>query len=504
MTSRTVAAACAVVVSAFAVTYLAPMTAGRGAEMDEGALVAYPALVLDGAVPHRDFLTFYGPANLWIIAGAFTVFGESVGSERTVGMAYGLVIVLSLLLIGIRLAGAAAGVLAGIVAAVLMGNDIIWASATYGALALGLLGIALMAWAATADRKRLQTVGLLFAGLAGGITVLIRFDFALAVVLGAVPLLTLVPARRRWWYVGGLLGGMSPYLFHLALVGQERIARVASDLVASGPGRRLPLPSPSMYPGSILALSGLVLLLFLAVGTVLWRRRQHTPVPQILVALALFDLAILPYALSRADAGHIRSFAIVPLSLLPVLALLGVGLFGSRVRLGRGITVGIVLVTLTAVINFGDFSVDRARELRNVRHAHRGFMDPGQSEARAILARARALARPGETLFVGPQDLRRTNYGPTFMYFELRDLLRPASYYLEMNPGTANREGSGLADEVRSADWLILTSVWDDWNEPNDSKEYGPSEPNQVVRSSFCVRFKSDEYRLYERCDRVA
>ena len=85
--------------------------------------------------------------------------------------------------------------------------------------------------------------------------------------------------------------------------------------------------------------------------------------------------------------------------------------------------------------------------------------------------RARALAQPGESLFVGPQDLRRTNYGPTFMYFLLRDL-RPASYYMEMNPGTANREGSGLADELRRADWLILTSEWDDWNEPNESVEY--------------------------------
>ena len=59
-----------------------------------------------------------------------------------------------------------------------------------------------------------------------------------------------------------------------------------------------------------------------------------------------------------------------------------------------------------------------------------------------------------------------------------------------MNPGTANREGSGLADELRRADWLILTSEWDDWNEPNDSTEYGPSEPNEVVRDDFCLRLE--------------
>ena len=161
--------------------------------------------MLDGAIPHRDFLTFYGPGNLWIVAGAFASFGESVGTERAVGVAYRLVIVLSLFLIGLRLAGVAAGALSGVVAAVFMGREIVWAYATYGALAFGLLGLALMAWATTARNERRQTLWLLLAGLAGGVAVLIRFDFALAVVLGALPLLTLVPTRARWWYVGGLL-----------------------------------------------------------------------------------------------------------------------------------------------------------------------------------------------------------------------------------------------------------------------------------------------------------
>ena len=120
-----------------------------------------------------------------------------------------------------------------------------------------------------------------------------------------------------------------------------------------------------------------------------------------------------------------------------------------------------------------------------------------------MVEHARRVTRPGESLFVGPQDLRRTNYGPTYMYFLLREL-EPASYYMEMNPGTANREGSGLADDLREADWLILTSEWDDWDEPNESMDFGPSEPNDVVRDDFCLRLERGQYRLYERCDRAA
>lgn len=105
-------------------------------------------------------------------------------------------------------------------------------------------------------------------------------------------------------------------------------------------------------------------------------------------------------------------------------------------------------------------------------------------------------------MFVGPLDLRRTNYGPSYMYFLLRQL-EPASYYMEMNPGTANRERSGLSDELRRADWLILTSEWDGATEENDSQKYGSPEPNRVVRDEFCLRLGEGQYRLYERCGRA-
>jgi hypothetical protein len=506
VTSR-LAAAAAICVSAFALAYLAPSTGGLASQQDEGAIVAYAQRVLEGAVPHRDFLTFYGPANPWIVGGAFAVFGESVGTERAVGLAYRLVLVLSLFLIGLRLAGVVAGALAAVVATVLLGRELIWAFATYGALAFGFLGIALTVWAATANDGRRQKAGLLAGGLAGGAAVLVRFDFALAVGLAAVPLLKVIPGGRRWWYGGGLLAAIAVYAVHLALVGPERIARVASDLVASGPGRRLPRPPVTTDlgdPGTMFAASCAVLVLFVVVGLLLWWRREREPVPQLLVSVGLFGLALVPYVLSRPDWPHITPFVIAPLSLFPALLLVGISSLGSRERIRHGLVVGVAIVTLFVAVDYGEFTTGRAGAFRSVRHAFRGFEDDdSRAAARAVMARVRALARPGDSLFVGPQDLRRTNYGPTWMYFVL-DELEPASYYMEMNPGTANREGSGLADELRRADWLILSSEWDNWDEPNESTENGPSEPNEVVRDEFCLRLERGEYRMYERCDRAA
>jgi hypothetical protein len=293
------------------------------------------------------------------------------------------------------------------------------------------------------------------------------------------------------------------YAVHLVVVGSERIARVASDLVASAPGRRLPRPPLAEYPGNVLAASTLVLVAFVVVGALLWRRGARVPVPQLHVSVGLFGLALLPYVLSRPDAGHIQVLAIVSLSLLPALLLFGVGLV-SRERLRQGLVAAVAVATLGIAVRDGDFSVDRARELKNVRHAVRGVEDDDSREAtRLVAARLRAMGRPGDSVFAGPLDLRYTNYGPTYLYSVLDDF-EPASYYMEMNPGTANREGSGLPDELRRADWLVLTSEWHDWDEPNESSKPGSSEPNEVVRDEFCLRLEHGTFRLYERCDRAA
>src|SRR5256885_1074587 len=65
----------------------------RGATlMDEATLLVYPELVLKGKLPYRDFETFYGPANIYTLAGFYSVFGVGIFVERTVGLLYHLAI----------------------------------------------------------------------------------------------------------------------------------------------------------------------------------------------------------------------------------------------------------------------------------------------------------------------------------------------------------------------------------------------------------------------------
>src|SRR6267143_7029984 len=64
--------------------------------MDEGSLLVYPELILKGQLPYRDFETFYGPANLWVLSAAYAGFGPSIFTERAVGLTYRVLTLLAI------------------------------------------------------------------------------------------------------------------------------------------------------------------------------------------------------------------------------------------------------------------------------------------------------------------------------------------------------------------------------------------------------------------------
>jgi hypothetical protein len=71
-----------------------------------------------------------------------------------------------------------------------------------------------------------------------------------------------------------------------------------------------------------------------------------------------------------------------------------------------------------------------------------------------------------------------------------------------MDPGVANRAGSRLAEDVATSDVIVLSSVWDDWDEPNDSRTLGSDVPNQVLERQFClVGDYGGLFQLYTRRD---
>ena len=327
-------------VLAVAGALLAPSFDGVGGQMDEGALLVYPALVQHGEVPHRDFQTFYGPGDPWALAVVYWVAGDRLGVERAVGIAYRLLIVAGVFLIALEagvLLAAAAGLIA---AAALAAIELPGAYPVYATIGFGLLALA-----GALRARRGPRAGALLAGSGAllGAAVLMRFD-GILLLAGLLPVLVGLP-RRRWISFGaGLAVAAVGYAVHLALVGPSHTERLVRDLLRSEPGRRLPVPGPGDAAGRVFVAQLLAIALLLGIGALALRRRDSER-GRLLLACGLFSAAIVPWELSRAERGSILLAAAVPLALLPVgLASLPVpSRFSSALEPGA-VAIGLLVV----------------------------------------------------------------------------------------------------------------------------------------------------------------
>jgi hypothetical protein len=236
--------------------------------------------------------------------------------------------------------------------------------------------------------------------------------------------------------------------------------------------------------------------------------------------MALFAAGMLPQALQRADSTHLAWVTCVPVGFLPaaVAELLGSAARWPERRARALAAATPVVLTLALVPHFtwrtwGDYVAQGA----GWREVDAGVISRGDKEfpygrldavaaVNAMIPDLERVSEPGDTLFVGTGDLRKTPYSEAFLYYLFPEL-PPATRYIEMDPGVANAEDSGLADELRAADVVVLSSIRDDWDEPNDSRVFGPNEPNEIVESDFCLvgsygegLFGRGLYELYTRC----
>ena len=510
---------------------------GTGAlSMEEGNILAVAAGILDGRLPHADVGYLYAPGTPWTVAGAFGVFGASVLVERLVGLAHRLLLVWGIQRLARRwgLSTAACAALAT------------WAVlAPFGLIAYPwVAGLAFLA-AGTAlvldgEDRRTTAVGAALCGLA-------VFH---QIVLGPAALLVVGSAfagaddERRARLGTGLVAGLSPFLLHLVLVGPRAMVEgmVVDPVLRLRAGRRLPLPpdpsdsgdffarlddflrGPETLPGldrpaQVAALFWLLLVGTALLAVVAWRWRGSAR--SRLATLVAVGVVLVPMVLQRPSPNHLKFVGAWTVAVTVVVVAVPLGRFLGRLSSGRRtahvappLALAVVLGGLVVVAPhhvgrftaeaFTDhpFDASTATVVNDGRTLPVGRgVEAGQvaDELSTVVAMADALTRPGDRLFVGPVDLTRTNYGDSFFYFLLPDLV-PASRHLEMNPGIANRTGGGLADDLARADLLILTPRFDGWVEPNASVEPGDPAAAALVADGFCDAGGTATWRLLTPC----
>ena len=263
---------------------------------------------------------------------------------------------------------------------------------------------------------------------------------------------------------------------------------------------------------NLMVLGTLVLL-----GFAIWQRRRgaRTGRSGVLLAVGLVSLGILPQALQRPDSAHLNWVSCVswPFAVVAVAEVIGRWRpdWDRRRAVAAGVATAVVLTfTFTAMFTFRYYLLHTRVGLGQVPSAYKVERDGryfylGDDEAylavQAAVDELDRRASPGDRLLVGPLDLRRTWYSDVFIYWLFPEL-EPATYFIEMDPGLANAEGSRLAADVASADFVLLTGLWAGWLEPNSSMDFGSGVPNEVINSTFCEvgRWEGEQAVLYERC----
>ncbi len=507
-----------------------------GSSMEEGFMLVFPKLVQQGQAANEDFLHLYGPASLDVLALWYRVFGDTLESQRTFGLIQHLGIIFGLYALT-RAWGHLAAVGSALVAAMLILTPIgLSALAWHGALALGLWSLVFaIRWLATDSFRDLWWAG----GLAG-----LALSYRPDLVVGLSLALDFVIWRRRsGWQplVAGAAVGLLPMWFHFARVGPATAIQgmLLDPLIELRPGRELPSPPGwSRADGALQAVAegvppwwGLpaightqqlffwffaVIAIAIAVPVVAYlqtRRSDGAQQPVVLMVSGLFGLGILPQALQRPDSTHLAWVAVVSWSLLvPAIVML----LRERFTIGRRaiaatVAVGLLMLVVCPFYTYRHYLLHTrvsAGQLPVPFLVERGdhrfwFGDYFVAQAlNEMIPDLEARSEPGDRLIVGPADLSRTIYSDVSVYFLFPEL-EPATYYIEMDPGLADAEGSGLADDIATADFLVLTNIWTGWNEPNASDLHLSQEGNQAVADGFCLveRYEDNLVLLFERCD---
>jgi hypothetical protein len=482
-----------------------------GEPMDEGMALVYPELVQHGAVPYRDFETVYGPANWWFLSGVYAVFGTNIYVERTVGLLYRVVCLIAIFAVSLRwgLTVAASCIL---LAGSLLINTGIVALSWWGAMACALSALGLLAASTTPWR----CVG---AGVVAGLAILFRVDVAPALCLAALPILWNLNWSRRLLLSGA--AGVTAITPLLAVAYVAGVGPVLNDLfllpvLHSSPARNLPFSGVDFRLLLFFAVHLVAVVLNLAAGIIAMRRFDHSRTTPVLLAVALFAAGITHQPYHRLDFIHLLFAAFITISLLPLsLLVLASAIRGQLLRppfAGAFCAASAALLFLCmpsirngtiAALAYPMGAMPGSFFL--IKRNDRSFPLLSPSSAAMVeqmLEKLDLLSKPGERLFVGPADLRRTNYCDTFIY-HLMPKLRPASHFLEMNPFSANAPGSRLSSDLEQADWLVLNRAWDDWPEQNRSRENGPDEPLLVVRNDFILVEEYGSFELFRRKAKV-
>lgn len=473
---------------------------------DEGIVLVGGSRVANGDVIHRDFYSLYGPAQYYIVAGLFKVFGESVLVERLWDTAVRSVVSVLIYWICIFTSGRRLALLAALMCIPWLAAFRSYGYPVFPALCASLGSLLCMVpvlQGRTEPRFRFAS------GLCAGLAFLFRYDtgVVVAAVVGGTAAVAAVGSLRpftRW--PAGMMRASAVFLAGVATVAMPlAIAYVALDVV---PGfifdfirfpaanyaatRSLPFPGLRAIWAVPMEVSVYVPLVtcFAAIIAAPWRAAA-TAHRKLLVLIVLTTLALYTKGLVRVSALHmamgiICSFAMLatllaswPLSRLLPRTLITIALLAT------------LSATYAAIVSAGRTATDNwawafateppsTSEPGLVAYNGRCRETPGPTSVRCFRALQedleaidylRANAPAGTRLFVGTGRHDKIFVNDLALYFEAH--MQPVTHWHQFDPGLQT-SAPIQKDIIRELDaqkppYIVIDSRFDGVLEPNKS-----------------------------------
>lgn len=487
---------------------------------DEGLILTGAVRVLHGQIPYRDFYANYGPAQFYILAALFRVFGESVLVERLFDLLLKATLVASVYRLLQERCGRAVTLWACV-------GLLLWLFALYGLSGTPIIAVALLSLLATA---RLLPVwegdllwrGMMLCGAYAGLCALFRPDMGLALMTFHACFVAIAIVRRSgrgrdgirtfvdlfWPYpLGFFLITLPAAAYYLV---RAPLGAFLHDLVIYPArhyhsGRNLPFPGIRLK-----TLDNLIIYLLLLIIAFAWyaavrelregkedevarARPKAASATAFLTGFGLLAAVMYGKGIVRVSPSHL--FA----SILPSILLLAMlyerrAMFPDWMRLAVVALTGLfALATATgAAREARDLKVFHASaleyELLAARHAvpageaswcaersplTRGMCfasDEGRLETIEYLDRHSA---PGQSLFVGVTHHDKIFANDNLIYFAAQRM--PGTRWSHFDPGLQNDatiQAEMVRDLERSAPPLVVVdSELDESHEPNDSSK---------------------------------
>jgi hypothetical protein len=454
---------------------------------DEQVLLVYPIRMLHGSRLYRDIFTAYGPGEFWTVSGVFAVTGPSVLAERIVGVALHAALAGSLFFVG-RRAGLAAAAVAAATSSLLL---VPLTATAYAWLAAYTLLVAALAASMRGGPRSLVVTGVL-----AGLATVFRPEVLLVAV--ALPVLAAVRDRRSLRLVcTGLAAGVAPLAIQIAMTPRALITDVFVDRIGrSAAASRLPIP-PSI--GEDRLLLALVLVSSAVCLRAAFAGRGHD---RTAVGAALLALAALAQALQRDDWTHLLMAAAVVTPLAVVRLARSWGRSGARPVLAGGAALALVLAALFAAPHrvtrpvVDSFTADVAPAVTLTHDGRSLPLAPAHAaNLEAVLRDVDGIARTTTTLFAGPLDWSHPAATDLSPYF-LLPRLRQSAHQMEITPVVTTAPGSGLMQDLRAADVLVLIDNGDRWRQLFPYAAAEPARVDAFIAGHFCLMSRHGDYRV--------